>query len=142
MNSTDVRAAALIVLVLSGCGEPLGVPRDPAASIQTDRLEYRLIRRGIFLETRIDYAYGNSGTTPVFIQNCSGAYGILLEQFRDGEWKVVWGNATPDCLSPAIEIAPGQEVSGRLLVSAGVPSCECGGFATAEIDGVYPMVVT
>ena len=102
MNSTNVRNAVLIALALSACGEPLGVQPDPSASIQTDRLEYRLARRGLFFETVIDFAYGNPGANSIFIQNCGGAYGIVLEQFKDGAWKVVWVNATPDCLSPAI----------------------------------------
>ena len=136
-----MKKTVLILLALAACSDPLGVPRDTGAPIQTDALDYDLTRRGLFLETSIAYVYANAGTTPIYVQNCGGAYGILLEQLQDGVWNVVWGNATPDCISPAIEIAPGQSLSGTLPVVAGTPDCGCGAFTTSEIDGVYRMVV-
>lgn len=144
MKKNTVRAALAAVVALGSiaCGDdPLGVPRDTAASIQTDELEYDLNRRGLFLEGAIDYAYENTTAAPLYIQNCGGAYNLVLQQFRDDAWHDVWGPPTPDCISPALEIAPGASLSDRLVISAGSPRCECGGFATPEIDGIYRIVV-
>ncbi len=135
-------AVVLGLYAWSACSDPLAVPGDPDAAVQTDRLSYRLVQRGLFLETRIGYTYRNSGTTPIYIQNCGGAYEIVLEQLQEATWKVVWGNATPDCISPAIVVAPGGEIPGELAVSAGTRACGCGGFETSEVDGVYRLVFT
>lgn len=134
-------AMAVLLVAVAACSDPLSVPRDPGPPIQTDQLEYRLVKRTLFLRAHVDFTYRNDGATPIYIQNCLGAYGILLEQLRDGEWKVVWGNVIPACLSPALVIAPGESLTGALAIQAGIPGCGCGSFETPEIDGVYRLVI-
>lgn len=132
---------ALVVTFLACDGGPLAPTRDAEAPIQTDRLAYELERSGDRLETSIAYSFTNNGSTPVFIQNCNGATGIVLEKRIDGVWSTVWGNVIAACLSPAIALLPGESLSGELVVDACV-GCEIPRFETPDIEGIYRMVFT
>lgn len=143
--STLLRVTLAFAAVLAACADgPLAPGRDTDAPIQTDRLAYRLERVDDRVQTSIGYSFTNTGSTPLFIQNCGGATGIALEKRVDGAWMAVWGNIVPACLSQAIALLPGQSLEGELLVDAGLPLCQCGAppFATPEVEGVYRMVFT
>lgn len=134
------------LVLLAACQNPLALPRDEAAPIQTDRLEYTLRPSDSGLdgvETRIRYEYTNRTDGPLFIVNCRGATSIVLEREIAGQWEVVWANIIPACLSPAIELGPGQTIERELLVFGGDPGCNCvPKFEVEDREGVYRMVLT
>jgi len=136
-------AAVAILASLWACDDdPLGVGRDSDAPVQTDRLAYALERNGEQLETTIGYTYTNTGSDPLFIQNCNGGISISLEKRVQGVWVEVWTSVVPQCLSQAIAIVPGQSITGELLVAAGLPFCQCADprFTTPNIEGLYRLV--
>lgn len=141
------RALALVSLAVAAtllaCDDDLLAPtRDTEAPIQTDRLAYEMERIGDRLETSIEYSYTNTGSTPIFIQNCNGATGIRLEKRLDGVWTVVWANLIPACISQAIALLPGESLGGELPVDAGPPGSPSVDprFTASGVEGIYRLV--
>jgi hypothetical protein len=91
----------------------------------------------------MDFAYTNTTAEVVSLLNCRDGFGVKLERWQDSEWQWAWSPVLLSCLSPPIEIPPGETYDFTLSVFAGYP----GGnsypmFAFDEIEGYYRLVVT
>lgn len=143
MDGCSAPAAVIVpALAMLACGSPFAPGRDLGSPIQTEHLLYELDRVALGVETEIRYELTNRTDGPVFIVNCNGATGVLLEKRIDGRWVKAWGNVTPDCLSPPIVVASGETISRTLSVFGGDPGCECGPtFSAGDRDGIYRIVL-
>jgi hypothetical protein len=125
-----------------GCHSPLDIERDTAAPIQTDRLEYRLLRTTLGVETEIGYELTNATAGPIYIVNCNGSTEVRLEKQVHGEWVHAWGKSVPDCLGPPIVLEPGEVTERTLSVFGGDPGCRCAPqFAFEDRERTYRLVL-
>ncbi len=120
-------APAILVglLALAGCEEALPTAflnEAPHAPIQTDREIYTLEWDGSTYQATVEYTYTNRTGHAVFIVNCSGAFALRLERWTGSRWVHAWSPVLPDCLSPPIEIAPGELRAFSLHLVGGRPS--------------------
>lgn len=127
--------------LLLACADPTGPREDPA--LQTNETEYVLTSDDRSLQGEIPFAFTNRTESMVSVVNCQGrAPPILEKRVMDG-WVLAWAAVRQLCLSPPIEIAPGETYGDTLRVRAGLPSSRIQPtFAVDEVEGIYRMVWT
>lgn len=108
---------ALPVLAV-GCDSPLSVS-DPL--LVTDEPSYVVRFDGLGWGAEIPYTFTNRTGASVYLVNCNGSFGLLLERWEDGQWKTAWSPVMPDCLSPPIVIADGQTFPSTVHMWGAVP---------------------
>jgi hypothetical protein len=141
---TKTLLLAPAVLLVLGCAPGsehlLGLQQSPP--ITTDRATYELAASSIGWETTIGFTFTNPRADAVYLVNCRRIYAIVLEKEVEGRWVPGWGNITPQCLSPAIEVQPGATWTDQVHVFAGLPgSNNRPQFAFEHPQGTYRLVL-
>lgn len=141
-RSTKLWCLAATSLVLAGCDGITAPARDEGAPLQTDRLSYQLqLDRNGDLTTRIPFTYHNSTGDTVYLVNCKGLVPPSLEKWQNGDWVPAWGAIVPACLSPPIEVAPGEDFEYTLQVNAARQGSNVQPqFRVADLAGIYRLV--
>jgi len=145
------RFATLLVVtpLLAACAlqaptgpEPFDAPDPGDAPIVTDRASYTLQRGSHGWQGEIAFEYSNATDRTISILNCNGSFALRLEKLEAGAWVSAWGPAIPSCLSPPIEIAPGDGYATTISVFGGFRnSNHYPQFQVDEIDGTYRLVI-
>jgi hypothetical protein len=141
-NSTELRCIALLVALMSlnGCDSPTAV-QTPL--LQTDAPSYTLVRSANGFETEIRYVFTNRTGGAVYLVNCQGSYGLLLERYDGEKWKPAWSPVIPACLSLPIVIARGETFAASLRVWGARPGQSAHPqFDRADPSGTYRIVWT
>lgn len=136
---TAVLAAVATPLTCGGGTEPGDQFDDPG--LRTDRSAYVLERTSSGWETAIPYTFANRTGATVYLTNCRGGFALRLEKWEDGEWTPAWSPVQLMCLSPHIEIAPGETFEHTLRVHAAFPGSDSHPqLEVDEPDGIYRIV--
>lgn len=127
--------------VLSCVSTTAPLTRDSGPPIQTEDLIYKLEEDSRGWSVNIDYTYQNRTGGTVYIVNCNGSFALRLERFEEGEWRFAWGPVLPQCLSPAITIAPGGTYGATLRVWGAPPETRMAPqFTDDDPAGLYRIV--
>jgi len=130
----------LLLAASPGCREPLA-PRSGTAPIQTDAAVYQLEAGSTGYAATIEFVFTNPRQAAVYVVNCGGIAPPGLEKSVHGAWIRAWSAIVPQCLSPPIVIAAGQEYHGKLNLLAGYPTNNVyPKFDTPHIAGEYRLV--
>ena len=106
----------------------------------TDTGVYRLVADEWGMGTTIRYTYSNRTGAEVSLLNCLGAVPPSLEKLVDGEWEWAWNPILLDCLSPPVEIPPGEEYRDSLVLWAAHPRQNAAPkFQDPDIHGLYRL---
>jgi len=124
------------IVSLNGCDSPTTVVTP---LLQTDAASYTLVRSADAYETRIRYVFTNRTGGPVYLANCQGSIGLLLERYEGGEWKTAWSPLFLACVSPPIVIGRGDTFMSSIHVWAAKPDPW---FDLANPKGTYRIVWT
>jgi hypothetical protein len=126
----------------AGAHETPGPGQPGETAIRTDSSRYTLERRPTGWQADIAIEYTNPTDATISLLNCNGAFSLRLEKYDAGEWVTAWQPALPMCLSPPIEIGPGETFSRTLEVFGADPHSQVfPQFQVEEIDGTYRLVI-
>jgi len=111
--------AAAMVLSTFGCESTS--PDVPDTALVTDGTAFQLEtedwRGHVWYRTEIPYGFTNRTGSRVYIPNCQGDFGIVLQMEEDGEWGLIWSPVVRLCLSSPIVIEPDEVYQATLSVS-------------------------
>lgn len=125
-------------VLLVACDGPTDLGED--ALLQTDRAEYLLAEDGTPFTTEIPYTFHNTTGRTVSLVNCNGYIAPVLQKWDDGEWVLGWAPVELGCLSPPVQIAPGEVFVDTLEVYGfGYGGNAHPQFATPNIEGTYRL---
>jgi hypothetical protein len=113
----------------------------PAHHFEVDSVSYTLQRDGDAWTASIGYVFRNALRDTIQIVHCNGHIVMDLQKRTNAGWDYVWRGMTNSCLSPAIEIAPGDSLTGRVEVwgaEPGHPNLPT--FETADLEGEFRLV--
>lgn len=146
----DARLVLTGLLLLAACAEepaevpPSSSPDAPAASAHhftVDSARYTLTREGAALRTSIGYAFRNRLPDTIYVVNCNGHVVMDLQKRAADGWESVWHGMTNACLSPALEIAPGETMAGRIEIWGALPGDpSLPTFTTDQLNGEFRLV--
>lgn len=149
MHNTNVvmgtvcAVAMLLAACREGPAEPSDVVRDQDALFQTDSLQYAIADNGSLLTVDIGVTFTNSTGAPVYIVNCNGATGFVLERRNGSRWDTMYSPVLPACLSPPIVVEAGASRRDVVRVLAGYPGSNVRPqFSTRDLSGEYRVVWT
>ena len=135
----------LLALVLPACslldsGE--GFVSEPGGLLQTDRTSYdaRLLlddRPRVVLE--IPYQTRNPTSGSLYLIGCFVPSPPVLEKRVDGAWRTAYGAVVFMCLSPPVEIGPGEVRHDTLRVVGYLPGQNVAPTFDTEIAGTYRL---
>lgn len=135
---------AVAALLMAGCALE-GVTAPPPvgdAAVATSASSYTLQGTQGGWAGEIDFAFTNVTGQTISLLNCRGGFGVRLEKREGGEWVPAWHPVLLQCLSPPIELRPGETHHHTLHVFAGRPgSNRYPQFEVDRIDGTYRLVV-
>jgi hypothetical protein len=136
-----VVACAAPAVELPAGGDNSTVERDLSAPVQTDRMLYHLSAEPPWYSTDIAFRYRNDTGRRVYIVNCRGGLNVGLEKRdRDG-WSMFYRPALLMCLSPPLQIAPGETFERAVRIHGALPGHNAfPEFASADLDGEYRLV--
>lgn len=130
-------------LALAACSAPPSVERDPAPLIQTDALEYPLVRNDVGYRTSIPFTFRNLTGEAVHLPNCDGDVRPVLEMRRGTSWFEAWTPYRQECVSDPVVIPAGGTFTDTLEVFGAPPASNVLPiFTFPEIEGVYRLVWT
>lgn len=109
--------------------------------IRTDQGTYALTATSVEWQTVVRFTYRNPRSHTIYLVNCGGAYQVILEKWVVNRWVPAWGNITPMCLSPAIEIGPGTTYQGVVHVVSGFPGSRYYPQFKFDPEGTYRIVL-
>ena len=146
----DARLVLTGLLLLAACAEepaevpPSSSPDAPAASAHhftVDSARYTLTREGAALRTSIGYAFRNRLPDTIYVVNCNGHVVMDLQKREGTAWRTVLPGMTNACLSPALEIAPGDSIAGRWVVWGALPGDpSLPTYETDELEGEFRLI--
>lgn len=148
MLSTRRTIPLIFTVALASCALELepelsSAPDPDSAPILTERTSYTLERSASGWEGEIGFEYTNPTDRTISLLNCNEQFGLLLEIWQDDDWVTAWGPALPECLSPPIDIPPGESYATTLRVFGGFPRNNVyPKFRVEPIDGDYRIVIT
>jgi hypothetical protein len=118
------------------------IERDTTAPVQTDSLVQHLTRQGPqSYSVDIPFRFRNDTGKTISVVNCHGGLNMTLEKRIDGAWETFYQPELLMCLSPPIQIAPGQIYQDQFGIYGTVPGTNAWPqFASAELDGEYRLV--
>ncbi len=91
----------------------------------------------------LTFEYRNQTDRTISLLNCRGNFGLRLEKWMGQEWVLGWAPVLQLCLSPPIEISPGESHEHELHVFGGFPDGNVyPKFFVDEISGHYRLVIT
>ena len=129
-----------VTLALSACESPISVELDPGPLLQTSEGQYELEWTGNGYRSVIPYTFENRTLDTVFLVNCNGATPPMLEVKQDGQWVAAWYPVLLLCLSPAIEIQPGDLYRDTLRFFGALPdSGVLPAFEQEPVEGIYRL---
>lgn len=138
--------AAFVIAAAPACSDGgTGPTRDAAAPIQTAALSYTLTPLSrIATSAEIEFVFTNRSEAPIYIPNCNGWIEVVVERETDDGWVFAASQGYPDCLSPVIDLAPGESASSSVTVvqSRDVSSFCCGFEPGTEPPGIYRVRAT
>lgn len=133
-------ASAALAAILLACSSPT-TPGASGPLISTDAYRYTLQWDSIGWSVDIPYSFTNRTSGVVFVINCAGNFGILLERLDGDEWTPAWGNSVNDCLTPPIVIERGAIYLDTLHVWGAPPGSDWRPrFDQVDPSGSYRMV--
>jgi len=144
-----LRFVPLALLLCAACsGEPAEAPeaRGPEAQADAqhfvvDSTAYTLEPDGAALRASIGYTFRNPLRETISVVNCNGHVVMDLQQREAGSWRTVLPGMTNACLSPPLEIAPGDSIAGRYEVWAALPGHpSLPTFATDRLEGEFRLI--
>lgn len=104
---------------------------------------YRLEAGALGWSGELDFGISNLTEQEISLLNCNGLFGVRLERWSGNEWEHAWIPILPRCLSPPIELAPGEARDFEIWVFGGYPDgTTYPRFDVEPIDGIYRLVVT
>lgn len=137
------------LLFVAACGDERAdapVARAGAAApashhFAVDSAGYTLRTDSAALTASIGYTFRNALADTVYVVNCNGQVTMDLQKRVADGWESVWHGATNGCLSPPLEIGPGDAMSGRLEVWGALPGDpSLPTFTTDRLDGEFRLV--
>jgi hypothetical protein len=139
MSSPSRLLLLAVLAITSACGDGLVAPAaDLSALLQTSGNRFELSRDEELWTGEVEYTFENRTGGPVFIPNCKGMFGLVLERLMNDGWRTAWGPLVPDCQSPLITIPPGQTHEFVLTIWGGDPGAEfLPAFSVDPIQGTY-----
>ena len=136
---------ALGLLLLTGCpaGEPETTPTVDEGPVVVEGRSHTLRATQEGWEGEIPFAYHNVTDRTISLLNCRGGFGLHLEKREEGGWVRAWEPARELCLSPPIEIPPGERHEHTLHVFGARPDANAiPRFEVDDIPGTYRIVIT
>ena len=139
------RAVLLLALVASACdttGTDAGLE---GALLQTDAPAYdaAVVARqpGQLgrVEAEVPYAVRNTTDGPLYLTGCRPPNPPALEKLEGGEWAAVYVPVVLDCLSPAVEVAPGGVLRDTLRLFAAFPGQNTVPTFDTDVPGTYRL---
>lgn len=124
-------SVAWLCCLLAACNSPLvssdTEPGTDNAAFQTDRNLYTATIEDSGRAIRIDIqaTFQNKSASPVFFRGCRPPHTSALEKWVDGSWVPAYAPAIDLCLSPPIQVAPGQKISVPSEIYACFPGNNC-----------------
>lgn len=117
------------------------IERDHTAPVQTDSLVHHFTEQAPWFSVDIPFRYRNDTGRTISIVNCQGGLNTALEKRVGNAWTMFYRPVLLMCLSPPIEIAPGEVFAGTAAVMGAIPGSNAGPeFASDSLDGEYRLV--
>lgn len=142
-TSTITIAAA----VLASCTQEITPPQPFSPSFEhspvvTGASRYTLERTSSGWRGKIAYAFANTSDRRVSLLNCRGDYGVRLQKRVGDAWVDAWSSVVRGCLSPPLELAPGETLQDEIDIFAGRPGSNVyPQFSVSPIEGEYRLVI-
>jgi hypothetical protein len=103
---------------------------------------YTISSSDAWLLGEIDVRFTNRTSETVSLLNCNGDWALVLEKEVDGAWRRALTGVRLGCLSPPIEIRPGESRERVLRVIAGHRGTNNHPqFQVDEVGGTYRLVL-
>ena len=113
--------SALILLLLGtmcmACEIPLGsnsASEQPSGliALQTDQAIYQAVPRedGRAIAIDIQLTFTNTAQAPVYFTGCHPPHASVMEKKEGNDWNVVFSPIVLLCLSPPVEVQPGDSI--------------------------------
>ena len=143
------RVIPLSLMLLAACADeradvPIAQPDATAPSghhFTVDSTTYTLRSDSAALTASIGYAFRNPVADTVYVVNCNGHVVMDLQKRAADGWESVWHGMTNACLSPALEIAPGETMAGRIEIWGALPGDpSLPTFTTDQLNGEFRLV--
>jgi hypothetical protein len=118
------------------------IERDPAASVQTERLVYHLQGEAPMYRADIPFTYRNDTGREISIVHCRGGLNMGLEKrVAPGEdWETFYEPALLMCLSPPLVIPPGEVFRDTARIHGALPGHDAAPeFGSADLEGEYRL---
>jgi hypothetical protein len=136
---------AVCLLLLTGCpaGAPETTPTVDEGPVVVEGRSHTLRSTQEGWEGEVPFAYHNVTDRTISLLNCRGGFGLHLEKRVEGDWVRAWEPAGELCLSPPIEIPPGEQHEHTLHVFDARPDANV--FPRFDVDGIpgsYRIVIT
>ena len=136
---------AFVVAISSGCEvtDLVGPESSPdGAPVEMSEARYVLTATDVGWLGELDFTFHNVTHRTISLLNCRGGFSLRLEKWDGDDWLPAWHPVLLGCLSPPIEIQPGESHDHTLGVFSGHPdSNHYPRFSVEPIDGTYRLVI-